>query len=194
PWRAGATRAPAPRDQRGRRRDARGDAQRRPRPRGARAPPSAHDIRRRAAAAARGPARPRRVDPGGVLDREGAEPARTLGGGYDPAVLSPRAAAVQDALHAAGVDAEVRTFDETVPTAVAAAAVLGCEVGAIANSLVFDVEGEPLLVLASGGHRVDTAKVADLLDCAPIRRAAPEFVLEHTGQEIGGGGARPRPA
>ena len=34
---------------------------------------------------------------------------------------------------------------------------------AIANSLVFSADGEPLLVLTSGGHRVDTAKVAALL-------------------------------
>jgi len=101
-------------------------------------------------------------------------------------VISPAAAGVQAALHAAGVDAEVRTFAETVPTAAAAAAVLGCEVGAIANSLVFAVDDEPLLVLASGAHRVDTAKVAEQLGCGRIRRATPEFVVEHTGQQVGG--------
>jgi prolyl-tRNA editing enzyme YbaK/EbsC (Cys-tRNA(Pro) deacylase) len=90
------------------------------------------------------------------------------------------------ALRAAGVDAEMRTFAETVPTAAAAADALGCEVGAIANSLVFAVDDEPLLVLASGAHRVDTAKLAGLLSCGRIRRATPEFVLEHTGQQIGG--------
>jgi prolyl-tRNA editing enzyme YbaK/EbsC (Cys-tRNA(Pro) deacylase) len=90
------------------------------------------------------------------------------------------------ALRAAGVDADVRRFDEPVPTAVAAAAALGCEVGAIANSLVFDADGAPLLVLASGAHRVDTAKLAALVGAHRVRRAGPEFVLAATGQEVGG--------
>jgi prolyl-tRNA editing enzyme YbaK/EbsC (Cys-tRNA(Pro) deacylase) len=93
---------------------------------------------------------------------------------------------VQAALSAAGVDIQLTPFDEPVPTAVAAAAVLGCEVGAIANSLVFEAAGHPLLVLASGAHRVDTAKLAKRLGTAKIRRATPDFVFEHTGQRVGG--------
>jgi prolyl-tRNA editing enzyme YbaK/EbsC (Cys-tRNA(Pro) deacylase) len=90
------------------------------------------------------------------------------------------------ALEAGGVAADVRRFEQPVPTAIAAAAVLGCEVGAIANSLVFDADGEPLLVLASGAHRVDTAKVAALIGAQRVRRATPEFVFAATGQEVGG--------
>jgi prolyl-tRNA editing enzyme YbaK/EbsC (Cys-tRNA(Pro) deacylase) len=90
------------------------------------------------------------------------------------------------ALRDGGVDAEVRRFDEPVPTAAAAAAALGCEVGAIANSLVFDADGAPLLVLASGAHRVDTGKLAALVGAAKVRRATPELVLAATGQEVGG--------
>jgi prolyl-tRNA editing enzyme YbaK/EbsC (Cys-tRNA(Pro) deacylase) len=90
------------------------------------------------------------------------------------------------ALEAAGVEADVRRFDVPVPTAAAAAEVLGCEVGAIANSLVFDADGAPLLVLASGAHRVDTAKVAALIGVQRVRRARPEFVFAATGQEVGG--------
>ena len=90
------------------------------------------------------------------------------------------------ALRAGGVVADVRRFDAQVPTAAAAAAALGCEVGAIANSLVFDADGAPLLVLASGAHRVDTAKVAALVGAERVRRASPEFVLAATGQEVGG--------
>ena len=89
-------------------------------------------------------------------------------------------------LRAAGVAAEVRTFDQPVPTAAAAAEALGCAVGAIANSLVFTADGEPLLVLTSGAHRVDTGKVAALLGAARVRRATPELVLAATGQEVGG--------
>ena len=90
------------------------------------------------------------------------------------------------ALQDGGVVADVRRFDDPVPTAAAAAAALGCEVGAIANSLIFDADGAPLLVLASGAHRVDTGKVAALIGVARVRRATPEFVLAATGQEVGG--------
>ena len=89
-------------------------------------------------------------------------------------------------LREAGIDADVRRFEVPVPTAAAAAAALGCEVGAIANSLVFDADGAPLLVLASGAHRVDTGKVAALVGARRVRRATPEFVLAATGQEVGG--------
>jgi len=106
--------------------------------------------------------------------------------------LHPNVQAVQDALAAAGaVDAsgqtcQVRLLPEAVHTAPAAAAVLGVEVGQIANTLIFDADGEPLLVLTSGAHRVDTAKVARLLGVGAVRRAKPEFVREHTSQPIGG--------
>jgi len=90
------------------------------------------------------------------------------------------------ALQEAGVPADVRRFEEPVPTAAAAAEVLGVPVGAIANSLVFDADGAPLLVLASGAHRVDTGKLAALVGAAKVRRATPELVLAATGQEVGG--------
>jgi prolyl-tRNA editing enzyme YbaK/EbsC (Cys-tRNA(Pro) deacylase) len=97
-------------------------------------------------------------------------------------------------LRAGGVQAEVRVFDQPVPTAAAAAEALGCDVGAIANSLVFAADGAPLLVLTSGAHRVDTAKVAALVGAAKVRRAPPEFVLAATGQEVGGVGPVGHPA
>lgn len=99
----------------------------------------------------------------------------------------PNVAAVREALAAAGgAVPEVVILDEAVHTAAAAAAALGIEAGQIANSLIFDADGEPLLVLTSGAHRVDTAKVAAGLGVGKLRRATPEFVREHTGQAIGG--------
>jgi len=89
-------------------------------------------------------------------------------------------------LAALGVTGEVRELPEPAPTAATAAAQLGCDVGAIANSLVFDADGEPLLVLTSGAHRVNTAKVAAELGVGELRRADPEFVYASTGQRIGG--------
>ena len=98
----------------------------------------------------------------------------------------PNVQRVADALQAAGATGEIKILDDAVPTAAAAAAELGCEVGAIANSLIFDGDGVPVLILTSGAHRVDTAKVAAELGITKLRRATPEFVREHTGQPIGG--------
>src|SRR3954467_3411788 len=104
----------------------------------------------------------------------------------------PNVQAVRDALYAAGSRAadggspEVIVLDEAVHTAPAAAAALGVEVGQIANSLIFDADGEPLLVLTSGAHRVDTTKIARPLGLTKVGRATPEFVRHHTGQPIGG--------
>jgi prolyl-tRNA editing enzyme YbaK/EbsC (Cys-tRNA(Pro) deacylase) len=96
------------------------------------------------------------------------------------------AAHVASVLAELGVSGEVRELAEPAPTAAAAAAQLGCAVAAIANSLVFAADGEPLLVLTSGAHRVDTAKVAAELGVATVGRADPEFVYAATGQRIGG--------
>jgi prolyl-tRNA editing enzyme YbaK/EbsC (Cys-tRNA(Pro) deacylase) len=93
---------------------------------------------------------------------------------------------VADALAAAGATGEVVELGAEVRTAALAAAALGVEVGAIANSLVFDADGEPLLVLTSGAHRVDTAKVAGLVGAPRLERADPDFVRERTGFVIGG--------
>lgn len=103
------------------------------------------------------------------------------------AVLArPGVRAVTRALRAAGIDGEVRVLPETAPTAAAAARQLGCPVGAIANSLVFDADGSALLVLTSGAHRVDTDALAARLGVGAIRRATAAFVRERTGQAIGG--------
>lgn len=85
-----------------------------------------------------------------------------------------------------GGTGRVVVLPDTVHTAALAAEALGCEVGAIANSLLFDADGSPVLILTSGAHRVDTAKVAAELGVEKLRRAKPEFVREHTGQVIGG--------
>ena len=100
--------------------------------------------------------------------------------------MHPNVQVVQEALTAAGAEGQVIMLPDAVTTAAAAAAALGVEVGQIANSLIFNADGGPLLVLTSGAHRVDTAKVAELLGMESIKRATPEFVREHTGQPIGG--------
>ena len=85
-----------------------------------------------------------------------------------------------------GGTGEIVILPESVHTAALAAEALGCEVGAIANSLLFDADDRPVLILTSGAHRVDTKVVAERVGVAELRRARPEFVREHTGQVIGG--------
>ena len=85
-----------------------------------------------------------------------------------------------------GGTGRVVVLPDSVHTAALAAEALGCEVGAIANSLLFDADGRPVLILTSGAHRVDTARVAERIGVPALRRADPEFVREHTGQVIGG--------
>ncbi|PKQ25010.1 MAG: aminoacyl-tRNA deacylase [Actinobacteria bacterium HGW-Actinobacteria-4] len=100
--------------------------------------------------------------------------------------MHPSTARIRDILADAGVDAEVRELAESTRTAVEAAAALGCEVGAIASSLVFMADGEPILVLTSGAHRVDTEFLAGAIGAAAITRASADQVREATGQPIGG--------
>ena len=106
--------------------------------------------------------------------------------------LHPSAQAVQDALtaadarDAAGHPCLVRILPDAVHTALAAATALNIPVGQIANSLIFDADGEPLLVLTSGAHRVDPVKAAVAATTQAVRRAALDFVRRHTGQVIGG--------
>jgi len=106
--------------------------------------------------------------------------------------MHPNVATVQDALDSAdardgrGEPSRVRMLPDAATTAAAAAEALGVQVGQIANSLIFSADGRPVLVMTSGAHRVDTAKVAALLGVAALARAKPDVVREHTGQPIGG--------
>jgi len=90
-----------------------------------------------------------------------------------------------NALRAQGIDTEPHHLEDSTRTAKDAAEALGCEVGAIASSLLFLAGDEPLLVLTSGAHRVDESRVGELLG-AEIRRATLEEVRTHTGYAVGG--------
>lgn len=84
-----------------------------------------------------------------------------------------------------GLEPEVTWFDDAVTTAQSAADALGVEVGQIANSLVFTLNDEPVLVLTSGAHRVDTEWLGEQLG-GTIGRASKDVVRQATGQVIGG--------
>ena len=94
---------------------------------------------------------------------------------------------VQAALDGVGLGFEVREFSESTRSVAEAAAAIGCQVGQIAKSLVFrgrQSDG-PVLVIASGANRVDTAKLAAVIG-EPVGRADADFVRARTGFSIGG--------
>lgn len=103
-----------------------------------------------------------------------------------PEKLPTNAVLVAAALRELGATGEIVVLPEKAPTAATAAAQLGCAVGAIANSLIFDADGAPLLVLTSGAHRVDVELIARTAGAEKVRRASPDFVRAATGQPIGG--------
>jgi prolyl-tRNA editing enzyme YbaK/EbsC (Cys-tRNA(Pro) deacylase) len=101
-------------------------------------------------------------------------------------VLSPNAEKVAAELRRRGFELEVVELPESTHTAAEAAAAVGCEVGAIAKSLLFRAAGgRPVLVIASGANRVDEARVGELLG-ETIGRADPDFVRANSGFAIGG--------
>lgn len=97
----------------------------------------------------------------------------------------PSVTLVEQALEAHGITGRVRWFETATPTAATASAELGCELGAIANSLVFALDGDPVLVMTSGAHRVDTKWLGRVLG-GKLGRASADAVREATGQVIGG--------
>ena len=100
--------------------------------------------------------------------------------------MHPTVTRVVGVLEAAGWQGEVRELSDSARTAAEAAAALGCDVGAIASSLLFQADGTPLLVLTSGAHRVDTGVVAELLGVESVDKAPAALVRDATGFAIGG--------
>ena len=94
---------------------------------------------------------------------------------------------VRDALARAGLADTIVELPGAARTAKAAAEFLGCEIGQIANSLVFRAETSdaPVLVMSSGARRVDVARLAAMVG-EPIGKADADFVRRHTGFAIGG--------
>ena len=100
--------------------------------------------------------------------------------------LHPSARRVAEALVERGVKGPFLEFDVTTKTAADAARALGCEVGAIASCLVFVLDDEPIVIVKSGGSRVDQRSFAELVHGEVVRQATPEEVRAATSQPIGG--------
>ena len=93
----------------------------------------------------------------------------------------------QEAATKLGITGEVNILAETARTAVDAANGLGIEVGQIASSLIFKLpSGNPLLIITSGRHRVDTDLVAKNLGIPELGRADANYVKEVSGYSVGG--------
>jgi prolyl-tRNA editing enzyme YbaK/EbsC (Cys-tRNA(Pro) deacylase) len=100
--------------------------------------------------------------------------------------LPKAAGTVVEAARSLGLDLEVREFPAGTRTAEDAARAIGCAVDQIVKSLVFIADTEPVLVLTSGGNRVDVVKVGKETGSAGVRKADAEEVRAATGYAIGG--------
>ncbi|CAN7346344.1 YbaK/EbsC family protein [Microbacterium maritypicum] len=100
--------------------------------------------------------------------------------------LPERSRLVHEHLVDAGVETAIRVLPDSARTAVEAAAAIGCDVAAIANSLVFLADGVPVLVLTSGSHRVELSTLRASIGADDVSMAPASVVRSATGQAIGG--------
>jgi prolyl-tRNA editing enzyme YbaK/EbsC (Cys-tRNA(Pro) deacylase) len=85
-----------------------------------------------------------------------------------------------------GLRLEVQRLGASTRTVKDAAVAVGCQEAEIAKTIVFVADGDPIVCVASGRHRIDTDKLADALDVAEVRQAAADEVRAATGFAIGG--------
>jgi Cys-tRNA(Pro) deacylase len=111
--------------------------------------------------------------------------------------MHPASQRVVEAARRLGIEIDIRQFDQSTRTAQEAADAIGVGLGQIVKSLVFLADDQPILVLASGPNRTDTAKLARQAGAQEVRRASAEDVQAATGFAIGGvppiGHRRPLP-
>jgi prolyl-tRNA editing enzyme YbaK/EbsC (Cys-tRNA(Pro) deacylase) len=93
---------------------------------------------------------------------------------------------VVEAARQRGLDIDIHLFPEGTKTSADAAAAVGCELSAIAKSLVFMVDGRPVVVIMSGDHRVDPVRLAAATGGTESRRAGLEEARQVTGFAAGG--------
>ena len=93
---------------------------------------------------------------------------------------------VIDTARALGLQVQVRRLDDSTATVEDAAKAVHCPTGQIAKSLVFVADGDPVLCIASGAHRVDLERLAEVFDVAEVRKATADEVRAATGFSVGG--------
>src|SRR5919197_5035960 len=95
-------------------------------------------------------------------------------------------AKVVDSARELGLEVTVQRLEDSTRTVGDAARAVGCGEAEIAKSIVFVCDGEPVVCVASGAHRIDPDKLAEVLDCAEIRQAGADEVRAATGFPVGG--------
>jgi prolyl-tRNA editing enzyme YbaK/EbsC (Cys-tRNA(Pro) deacylase) len=85
-----------------------------------------------------------------------------------------------------GIELQVQRLDSSARTVKDAAVAVECDEAEIAKSIVFVADGDPVVCVASGRHRIDTEKLAEVLDVAEVRQAGADEVRAATGFAIGG--------
>jgi prolyl-tRNA editing enzyme YbaK/EbsC (Cys-tRNA(Pro) deacylase) len=93
---------------------------------------------------------------------------------------------VVDTARTLGLEVTIQRLEASTRTVSDAAEAVGCQEGEIAKSIVFVCDGDPVVCVASGAHRIDLDKVADAFDCAEVRVAGADEVRAATGFAIGG--------
>ncbi len=101
-------------------------------------------------------------------------------------VTSPASQRVAEAARDLGLEIAVRQFPEGTHTAEDAARAIGVHVGQIVKSLVFLLDGRPVLCLVSGINRLDAKRLSDVTGADQVRRAGADQVERATGFPIGG--------
>ena len=93
---------------------------------------------------------------------------------------------MRDAARELGLDVTVRTLEGSTRTVKDAAEAVGCDEAMIAKAIVIVCDGDPVVCVTSGAHRVDIDRVALALDCGEARPASPDEVRAATGFKVGG--------
>lgn len=100
---------------------------------------------------------------------------------------NPSVRHVQAALAASGSAARVIALDQTARSAQEAADSIGCDLGAIVKSLVFEIDGQAVMALVAGDRRCHEKALASALGLqGKANRASAEAVRQATGFAIGG--------
>lgn len=102
--------------------------------------------------------------------------------------LHPSALKVKEAATELGLDVNIVEFSEITRTAQEASTAIGCGVAQIVKSLLFIVDGEPVMTLVSGINRLDERKLARIRGVGrkKVKRAGADEVKAMTGYSIGG--------
>ena len=100
--------------------------------------------------------------------------------------MHPNARRVVDAAAARGLDVDVVEFPDGTRTAEQAAAAVDAPVATIVKSLVFRVDGDPVMALVAGDNRLDEARLAAAAGGTEVSRADADLVRAASGFPIGG--------